>query len=165
MRRLTYALIVLSLASTVFSQTPPVTPPPATDCACESQSLPETLALVNGVKITTSDIKKATGDSVGQLQQQVIDARKHELDLMINSKLLALEAKKRGVTTTKLLEQEVVAKVKKPGQTEAQVFYDQNKTRIKGEFKDVVEDIISYLFEQAQQQEAKKFADTLRGSN
>ena len=165
MRRLTYALIVLSLASTVFSQTPPVTPPPATDCACESQSLPETLALVNGVKITTNDIKKATGDSVSQLQQQVIEARKHELDLIINSRLLALEAKRRGVTTTKLLEQEVVAKVKKPGQTEAQGFYNQNKARIKGEFTEVADDIIGYLYETAQQQEAKKFAGSLRAVN
>src|ERR1043166_9881955 len=165
MRRLTYALMVLTFACTsgVFSQTPQTLPP--ADCACESQSLPETLALVNGVKITSNDIKKATVDSVSQLQQQVIDARKHELDLMINSKLLALEAKKRGVTTTALLDQEVVAKVKRPGQTEAQVFYDQNKARIRGEFKDVVEDVINYLLEQAQQQEAKKFADTLRGSN
>lgn len=173
MRRLTYALIVLSFACTanVFSQTTPtsqpaaVTPSPAADCACESQSLPETLAVVNGVKITGNDIKKSTGDSVNQLQQQVIEARKRELDLLINSKLLALEAQKRGVSTTKLLEQEVVTKVKKPGQTEAQVFYDQNKARIKGEFKDVVDDIIGYLFEQAQQQEAKKFAESLRAAN
>jgi protein-disulfide isomerase len=120
---------------------------------------------VNGVKISSNDIKKATVDSVNQLQQQVIDARKHELDLMINSKLLALEAKKRGVTTTALLDQEVVAKVKRPGQTEAQVFYDQNKARIRGEFKDVVDDVIGYLFEQAQQQQAKKFADSLRTMN
>jgi protein-disulfide isomerase len=120
---------------------------------------------VNGVKISSNDIKKATVDSVNQLQQQVIDARKHELDLMINSKLLALEAKKRGVTTTALLDQEVVAKVKRPGQTEAQVFYDQNKARIRGEFKDVVDDVIGYLFEQAQQQQAKKFADSLRTTN
>lgn len=165
MRRLTYALIVFTFACTtsVFSQTPQTTQAP--DCACESQSLPETLAVVNGLKITSNDIKKATADSVSRLQQQVIDARKRELDLMINSKLLALEAKKRGVTTTKLLEQEVVAKVKKPGETEAQVFYDQNKARIRGEFKDVVEDIIGYLFEQAQQQEAKKLADSLRAAN
>jgi protein-disulfide isomerase len=155
----------------VFSQTPPASPPAAvtapsvTDCACESQSLPETLALVNGVKITGSDIKKSTGESVGQLQQQVIDARKRELDLLINSKLLSLEAKKRGVSTTRLLELEVVGKVKKPTQTEAQVFYDQNKARIKGEFKDVVDDIMGYLNEQAQQQEAKKFADSLRAAN
>jgi protein-disulfide isomerase len=140
-------------------------PPVAADCGCESQSLPETLAVVNGVKISSNDIKKATVDSVNQLQQQVIDARKHELDLMINSKLLALEAKKRGVTTTALLDQEVVAKVKRPGQTEAQVFYDQNKARIRGEFKDVVDDVIGYLFEQAQQQQAKKFADSLRATN
>jgi len=172
MRRLTYALIVLAFACTpaVFSQTPPTSPSPAVtplaaDCGCESQSLPETLAVVNGVKITSNDIKKATGDSVSQLQQQVNEARKRELDLLINSKLLSLEAKKRGVSTVKLLEQEVVAKVKKPGQTEAQVFYDQNKARIKGEFKDVVDDIIGYLSEQAQQQEAKKFADSLRGAN
>ena len=174
MRRLTFALIALTFACTpaVFSQTSPtappqaITPPPRVDdCACESQSLAETLAVVNGVKISTNDIRKATVDSVSQLQQQVIDARKRELDLMINSKLLTLEAKKRGVTTTKLLEQEVVAKVKRPSQTEAQVFYDQNKARIRGEFKDVVDDIIGYMFEQAQQQEAKKFADTLRAAN
>ena len=164
MRRLAFAFIVLTFVYTpiVFSQTPPTS---TFDCACESQSLPETLAIVNGVKISTNDIRKATVDSVSQLQQQVIDARKRELDLMINSKLLALEAKKRGLTTTKLLDQEVVAKVKRPGQTEAQAFYDQNKARIRGEFKDVVEDVIGYLLEQAQQQEAKKFADSLRAAN
>ena len=119
MRPLTFALIVLTLAcaQTVFSQTTPTqqtstaAPAPPPDCACESQSLPETLATVNGVRISTRDIKKSTGDSVSQLQQQVIEARKRELDLMINSKLLALEAKKRGISTVKLLDQEVIAKV------------------------------------------------------
>jgi protein-disulfide isomerase len=158
MKKLIYALVFLTVVyPTIYSQTQ--------DCACESQALPETLATVNGSKITSSDIKKATGEQVGQLQQQVIDARKRELDLMINSKLLALEAKRRGVSTVKLLQQEVVAKVKKPTQAEAQVFYDQNKTRIKAEFKDVVDDIISYLAEQQQQNEAKKFADSLRAAS
>lgn len=159
MSKLIYALILLTFIYPVAvrSQT--------RDCACESQVLPETLALVNGVKITTTDIKKATGEQVGQMQQQVIEARTRELDLMINSKLLALEAKRRGVSTVKLLEDEVVAKIKKPTQADAQVFYDQNKARIKGEFKDVVDDIIGYLSEQQQQKEAKKFADTLRAAN
>src|SRR4029078_10911509 len=142
---------------TIYSQTQ--------NCACESQVLPETLAVVNGVKITSTDIKKSTGDQVGQLQNQVVEARKRELDLMINSKLLTVEAQRRGISTVKLLEQEVVAKVKKPTQTEAQVFYDQNKTRIKGEFKDLVDDIIGYLSEEQQQKEAKKFADSLRAAS
>src|ERR1041384_3984237 len=170
MRRLTFALIVLTFActSSVFPQTPaaqPASPPVAADCACESQSLPETLAIVNGVKISTNDIKKATVDSVSQLQQQVIDARKRELDLIINSKLLALEAKKRGITTTKLLEQEVVAKVKAPTQAEAQTFYDQNKARIEEDFNSVKEDIGRHLLDERQRVEAKKFADGLRAAS
>lgn len=178
MTRLTLTILLLltfTYASSAYSQTPQTAPPvpktPAAtapvreDCGCESQSLPETLAIVNGVKITANDIKKLTGETVDQLQDQVIDARKRELDLIINSKLLTLEAKKRGVSTVKLLEQEVVAKVKKPTQVEAQAFYDQNKTRIKGEFKDVVDQIVAYLFEQRQRDEAKKFADTLRAAN
>src|SRR5689334_500319 len=78
------ALVLLNLVFAVSAQ--------AQDCACEAQALPETLAIVNSVKITASDINKSIGKSVSQLQQQVIEARKRELDLMINSKLLALEA-------------------------------------------------------------------------
>ena len=169
MRRLTYILILLGFAclSAASAQTPKPQPtaPASENCGCESQTLPETLAVVNGVKISAADINKATGESVGQLQRQVIETRKRELDLMINSKLLSLEAKKRGITTVKLLDQEVVTKVKRPTQTEAQAFFDQNKARIKGEFKDVATDIVNYLLDQRQRDEAKKFADTLRAAN
>ena len=99
-------MLMVSLLSAVLSQTPSV----AEDCACEAQVLPSVLATVNGVTITPRDIEKSTGDRVRSLQKQVVEARKRELDLQINSKLLAAEAKKRGITTEKLLEQEVVAK-------------------------------------------------------
>ncbi|MGZ8846358.1 MAG: hypothetical protein ACXW3C_07820, partial [Pyrinomonadaceae bacterium] len=62
---------------------------PVEDCACESQVLPDALAIVNGVRITRRDIERATEKSVNQLQRQVIEARKRELDLQINSRLLA----------------------------------------------------------------------------
>ena len=164
MTKLIYALIFLTFIYPAAARAQ--TAAPAREgCACESQPLPEALALVNGVKIPSSDIEKSTGEQVAGLQQQVVEARKRELDLTINSKLLTLEAKRRGISTVKLLEQEVVAKVKKPTQTEAQAFYDQNKARIKAEFKDVVDDIISYLSEQQQQTEAKKLADSLRAAN
>jgi protein-disulfide isomerase len=166
MKKLTFALMLLTFAypAAVRAQTP-TTAPVRDDCACESQLLPETVAIVNGVKITSSDVKKSTGDQVSQLQRQVVEARRRELDLMINSRLLELEAKKRGISTVKLLELEVLNKVKKPAPSEAQAFYDQNKTRIKAEFSEVVDDIINYLFEQQQEKEAKKFADTLRAAS
>jgi len=181
MRRLLYTLVVsiIALTSVVRPQTPTVSvtkttptslraksePQPVKaveDCACESQVLPEALAIVNGVRITARDIEKATGDSVRQLQRQVVEARKRELDLLINSRLLSVEAKKRGISTTKLLEQEVLAKVKAPLDIEVQTFYEQNKARIQSDFQDAREEILRYLLDQRQRLEAKKFADTLR---
>lgn len=183
MSRLIYALVVLMivLTPTIRSQTPSVTdtknmtsgvsaqsaPQPnknAEDCACETQALPEALAIVNGVRITRRDIERATEKSVNQLQRQVIEARKRELDLQINSRLLAIEAKRRGLSTTKLLEQEVMAKVKEPTEAEARVFYDQNKARIKAEFKDARDDVLQYLRDQRQREGARRFAEGLRAT-
>ncbi len=132
--------------------------------AAQSEDLPATLAVVNGVTISTRDIEKTTSEQVRNLQSQVTEARKRELDLIINSKLLALEAQKRGITTTKLLQLEVVAKVKAPTQAEAQTFYDQNKARIQGDFNSVKDDIVRYLLDERQRVEAKKFADGLRAA-
>ena len=183
MSRPLYALLVVVIALTQVgrSQNPNVTQtkkvaPDASfqnaaqstnveDCACESQILPATLAVVNGVAITPRDLEKATGESIRNLQKQVIEARKRELDLLVNSKLLAIEAKKRGVTTTKLLEQEVIAKVKAPTQAEAQTFYDQNKARIQNDFNSVKDEVLRYLLEERQRVEAKKFADGLRAAS
>jgi protein-disulfide isomerase len=179
--RLLYALMVsmITMTSVIRSQTPTVgetknitsgisvqsAPEPnkkVEDCACESQVLPEALAIVNGVRITRQDIERATNDPVTQLQRQVIDARKRELDLQINSKLLIIEAKRRGISTTKLLEQEVIGKIKEPSETEVQTFYDQNKARIQGDFNQSRADILQYLRDQRQQDEAKRLADELR---
>lgn len=154
-------ITIILLPAVAQSQTQTV----ADDCACESQVLPATLATVNGVAISARDVEKATGDSVRKLQRQVIEARKRELDLMINSKLLAAEAKKRGLSTTKLLEKEIVGKVTPPTPAEVRAFFDQNKARINGEFEAVKEDIVRYLTDERQRAEAKKFADGLRAAS
>jgi hypothetical protein len=153
-------LAVLLVSLPAAAQTKTV----AEECACESQVLPATLAIVNGVTISARDIEKATGESVRNLQRQVVEARTRELDLLINSRLLDAEAKKRGITTAKLLEVEVVAKVKPPTQAEAQIFFDQNKTRLRGEFPSLKDDIVRYLTEERQIVEAKTFADSLRAA-
>ncbi|HEU4435137.1 MAG TPA: hypothetical protein VFR51_17250 [Pyrinomonadaceae bacterium] len=152
------AVVLVSLPSMAQIQTKTV----AEECACESEVLPATLAIVNGVTISARDIEKATAESVLNLQRQVVEARKRELDLMINSRLLEAEAKKRGLTTAKLLELEVVSKVQPPTQAEAQTFYDQNRARIQQDFTTVKDDILKYLTEERQRVEAKKFADSLR---
>ena len=155
------AVALVSLPSLAQNQTKSV----AEECACESQLLPATLAVVNGVSISARDIERATGESVLNLQKQVVEARKRELDLMINSRLLDAEAKKRELTTAKLLELEVVSKVQPPTQADAQAFYDQNRARIQKDFNTVKDDIVKYLTDERQRAEAKKFADSLRAAS
>jgi protein-disulfide isomerase len=142
----------------------------ADDCGCEAGPLPEVLASANGVKFTRADLSPQVQQQVAQLQQQVVDARRRELDLQVNSILLEAEAKKRGISTTKLLEAEIVAKTVEPTAADAQSYFDQNRARITEQagravnFADIKDQIVAYLREQRQDERAKQFADSLRAS-
>src|ERR1044072_3684078 len=52
---------------------------PADECACDP-ALPDPLALVNGVKISVGDLGNLRASTINELRQQVVDARKRELD-------------------------------------------------------------------------------------
>jgi protein-disulfide isomerase len=172
-------LTAFALGGTAAAQTaPPAEPPGAArsasapsgtgapaDCHCEAQQpLPEVLADVNGVKIEGRDLNERVRARVSELQQQVVAARARELNLQIDSMLLEAEAKRRGVSATKVIEDEVVAKTAEPTEAEAQAFYKQNSARIPGEFKDAKEEIVSYLRYQRQQQLAAGLSERLRAA-
>ena len=133
-------------------------------CGCEDKPLPEVLGVVNGVKITKQDLSTETRSRVEELQRQVVEARQRELDLQIDSILLENEAKKRGVTQSQVIKDEVIAKAQAPTEAEAQAFYDKNKASIKGEFKDEKNNVIEYLRYQRQQELAQKLAERLRAA-
>jgi protein-disulfide isomerase len=132
------------------------------DCGCEVKAPQDVLAVVNGVKITVKDVDEPLKDRVQELQKQVIEARKAQLEAEINTRLLEAEAKRLGMAPDALLEREVSQRVKTPTDAEARAFYDQNKSRIQGEFSEIKDQIIGYLRDQRQRDEAKKFADRLR---
>src|SRR5262249_26230130 len=149
------------------AQTPTVArpvPKPEDDCGCEVKTPLDALAVVNGVKISPKEVDDSIKKQVDDLQKQVIQARKHELDLEINIRLLEAEAKKRGITSSVLLEREVVSKVKRATEEEALAFYQQNKQAIQQDFKDAKESIIYYLTNQRHQSEADKLADSFRAT-
>ncbi|HEV7906096.1 MAG TPA: hypothetical protein VGO96_19805, partial [Pyrinomonadaceae bacterium] len=137
---------------------------PVLECYCELQAMPEVLAEVGGEKITAKEVDEKIKDSVLGLKQQVIQTRARELYLQINTRLLEAEAKRRGKTTTALIEEEITAKLKEPTEAEAQTFYDKNKARIRQDFPTVKTQIIEHLRVERQRDEAKKFADRLRAA-
>lgn len=157
MKKLLFVLLItLLMSAPLAAQT--------VDCGCEDKPLPEILGVVNGVKITKADLTPETRSRVEELQRQVVEARSHELDLQIDSLLLESEAKKRGVTPSQVIKDEVIAKVQTPTEVEAQAFYDKNKASVNAEFKDAKNDIVEFLRYQRQQEEAQKFAQRLRAA-
>jgi protein-disulfide isomerase len=155
---------ILFVLLLIFAVSAPLAAQKVEDCGCEDKPLPEVLGVVNGVKITKQDLSPETRSRVEQLQQQVVEARQRELDLQIDSMLLESEAKKRGVTPSQLVKDEVIAKVSAPTDAEVQAFYDKNKSTIKAELKDARNDIVEYLRYQRQQEQAQKLSDRLRAA-
>ena len=136
----------------------------ATDCGCDGEALPDVLATVNGLNIRTAEVDKQINEEIDSLRNQVIDARRNELALQINSRLLEAEARKLGVTTERLLEQEVVSKAKAPSEAEIRIYYDDNKEQIQADYDEAKPHIARYLLGQRQQGWAKKLADRLRAA-
>jgi hypothetical protein len=140
--------------ATVFSQTP--------DCGCEEKPQINVLAVVNGTRITKTDLSIDTRTQVSLIQEAVIAARSRELTLQINKILLEAEAKRRGVTSAKLLEMEVAGKITPPTESEARAFYEENKKRIAKDFKSVKNDLLASLRSEREAVRAREFANALR---
>ena len=178
MNKLLTTFLTLLIAQTIFAQTKSENTAASNQtasnavsrtvesCGCELP-VPEVLAVVNGIKLTFEDVntpKNKLAQQTADLQKQIVEARKREFELQINSKLLEAEAKRRNMPAAKLLEKEVIAKVPPITDAEAQTFYETNKSRIEGDFNTVKNDIVIYLRDQRQREEAGKFAARLRAA-
>ena len=152
-----YLICVLSALSassalSALSQTP--------NCGCEDKPQINVLAVVNGIKITKNDLSINTKTQVSLAQDEVIAARNLAVIRLINDKLLEAEAKRRGFTTAKLLEQEVKEKIVQPTEDDAKDVYEYK--RITQDFKRVKNDIITQLRNEREAVRVTQFANELR---
>jgi len=97
-----------------------------------------------------------------EVQEQVYELRKNELEVNINDMLLVQEAQKRKITTNALLDAEV--KPKAVTEDQARTFYEQNKERVSGEFAQTKDAIISYLQQTELRLAERAFVERLRAA-
>jgi hypothetical protein len=131
------------------------------DCGCEQKPELNVLAVVNGVKITRKDLSIDTLTQVSMAQDTVIVARSRQLEVKINDLLLEMEAKRRGLTTTELLETGVTSKVTPPTEAEAKAIYEQNNNRNQS-FNSVKNKIMAELRSERLAARVREFVNTLR---
>lgn len=144
---------ILALCVTLF-QAPP-------NCGCEQKPEINVLAVVNGVKIARKDLSLDTLTQISIAQDTVIVARSRELELKINDLLLEAEAKRRGITTAKLLELEVTSKIIPPTEAEAKEFYAEGKNHTQT-FNSIKNKIMAQMRAEREAARAREFANSLR---
>src|SRR5262245_40229667 len=100
--------ILVGFIAVAAAAVPASARPQAQDaCDCEAQR-PATLAVVNNISIPTATIESDTADLVGRLKSLMDKAREQALQKAITDRLLQLEATKRGITATRLIQDEIV---------------------------------------------------------
>jgi len=147
--------ILALLLCTTLSQSP--------NCGCEQKPELNVLAVVNGVKITRTDLSIDTQTKVSLAQDPVIVARSRQLEFKINDLLLELEAKRRGINAAKLLELEVTSKVIPPTEADAKAIYEQVE-KPQESFNSVKKNLMAQLRSERQAARALEFANSLRAT-
>jgi len=81
------------------------------------------LATVDGQPITEADLEPLIEGQLRSVREQEYQIKRKALENLISQRILEAEAKKKGLTTDKLLEQEVDAKIPQPTDVELRALY------------------------------------------
>jgi protein-disulfide isomerase len=124
----------------------------------------ETVATVDGTPITREALEAEVKPQLIEIDNQRFEVLSEGLDSMIAEKLVEKEAKARGVTAEKLMEQEVSSKLTSPSDEEIQKVYEANKAQLGEATLDQVKDrIVQYLQQQQESELQGKLIADLRG--
>ncbi len=123
-------------------RTSPNNAPPQPTSTPGPEIAPVTLAVVNDVTLTASDIQDQVDAAImndpdlylrgfyQDREKAIKEARQRALDARLNSMLAAAEAKKRGLSTEEFLDREVNSKIAPPSDAEIRAAYDTNRDQI-----------------------------------
>jgi protein-disulfide isomerase len=123
----------------------------------------QVVATVNGQPITEQDLEPAIRSQLQQIRTQEYQIKSEALEKLIRARILEAEAKKRGVTVDKLLDQDVSALVTEPEEAQVRATYDQQRNLFGTKSYDEVRDQIRQALRRAQTQDAQQtYAEMLR---
>jgi protein-disulfide isomerase len=122
-----------------------------------------TVATVGGAAIAESEVAGRVRAELERVEEQRLEVLARQLDSMIEGRLLALEAKQRGISESELLRREVAAKVVEPTTGEIDAYYEGGKAGNARPKEEAAPQIRSYLLNQRRQAARAALFATLRG--
>ena len=112
--------------------------------------------------VTLEELEKALAPQLARLEEQRYKLMESRLEEMIAERLVAQEAKRRGVTVEELLKAEVSSKVPEVTEAEVTAFIVQNKSRLQGETSALRPKVREYLEGEKEVQQRRAYVASLR---
>ncbi len=137
---------------------------PRQDSQASTPAQGEVLATVDGEPISRAQVEGALGAALAKVEEQAYEMRKDQLDEMIADRLIAAEAKRRGLSPDALVAKEVTAKVAPVTEADVAAFVAANRHRIQGDPATLTSQIKGYLAHQHESERRAAFVETLRGA-
>src|SRR5947209_13275037 len=107
------------------------------------------VAMVDGQPIYDEDLASSVEGQLLPLRNQEYEIKRKALDNLIEQKLLEAAAKKRGLTTEKLLVQEVDSKVSDPSDAEIEGYYLAQREKLNRRLDDTLKNQLRLAIKQA----------------
>src|SRR5438874_6160751 len=152
--------------------TPQSTPAPSINPASPP------IAIVNGVTISATDIEDDVRESVMRDPDQYLreyyldpakalrEARQRAVESRLSSMLIEAEAKKRGRTSSELIEAEINSKTSPPTDQEIKAAYDANRDQIgNADLESVRSDLVNFIRNQRSQELYTAWLNRLKMTN
>ncbi|PYU92143.1 MAG: thioredoxin [Acidobacteria bacterium] len=131
----------------------------------ETSKPKQPVATVDGQTIYDDDLASSVQGQLLPLRNQEYEINRKALDNLIEQKLLEAAAKKKGLTTEKLLAQEVDSKVPDPSDAELEGYYLGLKDKISRPFADIKTQLAPALKNAKIQQARQDYLKTLRADS
>ena len=131
----------------------------ATDCVAqktETSQSRQPVASVGGQTIYDDDLAPSIQGQLLPLRNQEYEIKKRALDNLIEQKLLENAAKEKGLTSDKLLQQEVDAKLQDPTDPEVEAYYLAQRDRLNRPFDDALKVQLRQSLKQAKIQQLRQ---------
>ena len=119
-------------------------------------------ATVDGEAISFEELAKLVGARVATLNEQIYQLQRQTVDQLINERLVAKEAVRRGLAAAALIEIEVTRKTDAVTDAEVEAFYQANQSRLPTQEPDLRERIRSHLRNQKEHARQEAFLGELR---
>ena len=121
------------------------------------------IAEIDGNAVTWSELEVFAADSLREIDEKRHQILEASLGRLIESRLLALEAKRRAITVDELIAAEVEAKVSAVTDDEIDTWYAQNSARVRQSKEAVSDQIRSFLTQQRTEPVRRQLVSDLRG--